>query len=111
MDRRAENRFRYRIGWRVLAIAALLLTAQLLAVSHVHQLPSGRSIHTNAQTVADDGLCALCLFHFNCPVDASAPLILAQPAPIEVSMAPTASSRLLLSVKTCLFGRAPPASL
>ncbi len=110
MDRRAESRFRYRTGWGALAIAALLLIAQALAISHVHQLASGRSIHSDAQVAVDDGLCALCLFHYSCPAGASPPMVLARPELVEVSIAATASSPLRSSVKTCLFGRAPPSA-
>ncbi len=110
VHRRIESRFRYRAGWRALAIAALLLSAQVVAVSHVHRLAFDRSFHADAQAVIDDGPCALCLFHFNCPASASPPLILAQPVLVEVSTAATASSSLRSSVKTCLFGRAPPSA-
>jgi hypothetical protein len=104
------KRFRYRAGWRALAIAALLLTAQVLAAAHVHQLACDKSLHARVQVVLDDGLCALCLFHFNCPVSASPPMVLARPVLVEASIAATASSPLRLSAKTCLFGRAPPSA-
>jgi hypothetical protein len=88
----------------------LLLTAQLLATAHVHRFAFDRSFHANSRVVLDDGLCALCLFHFNCPVSANPPLILAQPALVEASLPATASRRRQSSVKACLFGRAPPST-
>lgn len=110
VQQRAESGFRYRAGWRALAIAALLLSAQVLAAAHVHQLTFDKSFHANMQAVLDDGLCALCLFHFNCPASASPPIVLARPVLLEVAIAATVSSPLHLSVKTGRFGRAPPSA-
>ncbi|HUY18436.1 MAG TPA: hypothetical protein VMV15_04340 [Candidatus Binataceae bacterium] len=111
MQQRAESRFRYQAGRRALAIAALLLSAQFLALAHVHPFAFDKGFHANAQVVANDGLCALCLLHFNCPASASPPIVVARPPLVEALPIATASSPLRSSVKTCLFGRAPPAAL
>ncbi|HTW87133.1 MAG TPA: hypothetical protein VMD75_03915 [Candidatus Binataceae bacterium] len=89
-------------------MAALLLAAQLLAAGHYHQIAFDKSYHRGVQTVADDGLCALCLYHFNCPASANSPIVPQRPALAEVASADMGSRALHSSVKACLFGRAPP---
>lgn len=99
----------YRSRWSAIAIAALLLIAQALAAAHVHPLAPARSFETQSHAVAvEDGLCALCLFHFNCPVSAGPPAFTARPALVEASLSSPVAGRRLSSVKSCRFGRAPP---
>jgi len=52
--------------------AALILGAQLLAVSHYHQTDPVRRFNAQAQILADDGLCALCTLAFHLPLNPAA---------------------------------------
>lgn len=52
--------------------AALVLAAQLLAVSHYHQSDPVRRFNAQAQILADDGLCALCTLAFHLPLNPAA---------------------------------------
>lgn len=52
--------------------AALIFGAQLLAVSHFHQTNPVRRFDTQAQILADDGLCALCNLAFHLPLNPAA---------------------------------------
>ena len=65
---------RLRIGRRSVAMATgiFLLLAQLAGAAHVHQRFLDTSLTGAAATAIDDGLCALCLFHFHSP-SASSP--------------------------------------
>jgi len=90
----------------------MLLTAQAIAAAHVHPLGPSRRFEAQSQLIAlDDGFCALCLFHFNCPVSASSQSALARPAPVTVAIVFAIATRMLSSAKSCLFGRAPPVPL
>jgi|SRR5579875_451241 len=108
MKRPAASDSRYSSRVRAIALAALLIAAQALAVSHFHPLVPGYNFQQQTQTAAiGDGLCALCLLHFNCPVGASSPAIIA-PMLLEAAHAAPVASRLLASPRSSRFGRAPP---
>jgi hypothetical protein len=108
MKRLAASDCRYSSRARTIVLAALLIAAQALAVSHVHQVVPGYNFQQQTQATAiNDGLCALCLLHFNCPVGAGSPAIVA-PMLLEAAHASPVASRLLASPRSSLFGRAPP---
>lgn len=103
----------YRNPWRVLALAtaAMLLYTQLLAVSHVHQQPSPiKRISSSSQAAPEDGLCALCLFHFHAQASFSATPTLGHPVPTTYAQPAVDRHWIASSQVACLFGRAPPVS-
>lgn len=103
---------RLRSGRRNVAIVAgvFLLLAQLAGAAHVHQWFLGPRLSV-ATAGIDDGLCALCLFHFHSPsVSSQAPELGTPVASHE--FAPSASSAIVIpSFTSRLHVRAPPASL
>ena len=112
MSRAANCDFHNPPRWIAGALAALLMIAQALAIAHVHQLAPNRRFEAQSQVVAlDDGLCALCLFHINCPVSTSSLPSVARPALVAVAVVSTIANQLLSSAESCLFGRAPPVPL
>jgi hypothetical protein len=87
-----------------------VLTAQLLAVAHFHQLSFGKNF--SAQTAASqDVQCALCLLVSHVPSGFVSPPSLQQPQ-VEREYTPHASRLAVRVFADCgFFGRAPPASL
>ena len=90
--------------------AALILAAQLLAVSHYHQTDPVRRFNAQAQILADDGLCALCTLAFHLPLNPAAGSSLERPhievRPVEQPVAHVICSRPYSLSQT----RAPPAA-
>jgi len=90
--------------------AALILSAQLLAVSHYHQTDPVRRFNAQAQIFADDGLCALCTLAFHLPLNPAAGPSLERPQidvrPVDQPVAHVVGSRPSSLIQT----RAPPAA-
>jgi hypothetical protein len=87
-----------------------VLTAQLLAVAHFHQLLFGKNFSAQV-TASQDAQCALCLLVSHVPTGFASPHSL-QRLQVEREYTPHAS-RLAVRVfaDSGFFGRAPPASL
>jgi hypothetical protein len=108
----AEIPGRLRSGRRSVAIATgvFLLLAQLGWAVHIHQWFAGPRL--SAATVAvDDGLCALCLFHFHSPSAASPAPELRTPFATHELASFANSATFIPSFISRLHVRAPPASL
>lgn len=90
--------------------AALILGAQLLAVSHYHQTDPVRRFSAQAQILADDGICALCTLAFHLPLNPAASPTLERPKidvrPVDQPVAQVVGSRPCSLIQT----RAPPAT-
>jgi hypothetical protein len=100
-----------RRGRRVaVAIAALLLVAQLIATAHVHPGFLIKGLSDGAHGVASEVTCPICVFHAHSPSSAAAVFLLVVPFLSEAFVATARRSRLLCAPKPQLFGRAPPAA-
>jgi hypothetical protein len=95
---------------KVIAAAAfaLLIAAQVLALSHDHRVDNSRRFVPQTQTAADADLCGLCLLVYHAPLNAAAPPALERPQ-AEIITAP------LAEIRSFTFGshpfwltRAPP---
>jgi len=108
-----DGRGRIRDGRRSIAIAAgiFLLLAQLAGAAHVHQWLAGPWLSKAAATSIDDGLCALCLFHFHSPSAASQTLDLSAPFATHGLIAFARPAMVIQSPRSHFQVRAPPASL
>jgi hypothetical protein len=92
------------------ALAAILVVAQCLAVTHYHSRPSS-SIHSSDKANFDDGgLCALCLFHQYSPGFSPATYLLFSPGTIASIDLYSAESWPLYTFNSYLSGRSPPAA-
>jgi len=89
-----------------------MLGAQLLALAHVHRYAAAaeHTVASAAQAGAIDGLCALCLFHFESPAGTASSPLLARPALSKPRVGAVAAPRLG-SLPDGYFGRAPPIAL
>jgi hypothetical protein len=98
-------------GWRkpVAAFAAaLILVAQLLAVSHYHQTDPVRRFNAQAQVLADDGLCPLCTLAFHLPLNPAAAPAIERPQ-LDICAAETTVPRYhVLRPYSLSRTRAPP---
>jgi len=97
--------------WRrvAVAIAALLLLAQLIATAHVHPGFLIKGVSDGAHGVVSEVSCPICVLHAHAPSSAGAAFLLAVPFLSETFVATARRSRLLCAPKPQLFGRAPPA--
>lgn len=87
--------------------AALILAAQLLAISHYHQADSA-PFNAHAQIVTDDGLCALCALAFHLPLNPAATPMVQRPQ-VDVRPADRAERYVIASRSHSLsLTRAPP---
>ena len=98
---------------RIIAIAAaaFLFTAQLAGAAHIHRADTGAKGSVSASAAVDDGLCALCLFHFHAPANSSPLPSIAQPHESAGRAVVTSPSTVFALFTSRLYGRAPPASL
>ena len=112
ISRRRESGKSVRWGAKSIALfgAALILTAQILALAHFHQRNATRQFSAQNQIVADDGLCALCILAFHAPVNPAAAPAIARPY-AEIRLVEIALARLHIyaSYSSCQT-RAPPAA-
>jgi hypothetical protein len=102
-----------RSGVRTIALtaAALILGAQLVALTHFHQGNPARRFNAQAQVVADDGLCALCMLVFHAPFNpAAAPPLRHPQAEARFAEPTVADFHGSDSFSSCQT-RAPPAAL
>lgn len=97
-------------GGVAVAIAALLLLAQLIATAHVHPGFLIQGVSDGAHSVASEVTCPICVLHAHSPSSAAAVFLLAIPFLSEAFVATARRSRLLCTPKPQLFGRAPPAA-
>jgi hypothetical protein len=95
---------------RTVALAAVVLMAQSLAVSHYHPREAVSRFAASVTTTYDDGLCGLCLFQQHSPSMSGAALFLVAPTLIERIALYAAQSWPLYSFSSYLSGRSPPAS-
>jgi hypothetical protein len=112
ISKRRESSTSVRWGAKSIALfgAALILTAQILALAHFHQRNATRQFNAQNQVVADDGLCALCILAFHAPVNPAAAPAIARPYS-EIRLVEMAVARLqaYASYSSCQT-RAPPAA-
>jgi hypothetical protein len=94
-----------------LATAVCLFAAQLAGTAHIHRADNSLKGSVSAAATIDDGLCALCLFHFHSPTNSSPVLSIARPREIEEIAAITGPLAVSPFFASRLYGRAPPASL
>lgn len=88
--------------------AVLILAAQFLTVAHYHQSDPVRRIDSQAQVVADDGLCALCILAFHVPLNPAAVAAVEQPhADAQPIAAVTVRAAITGALSSCQ-SRAPP---
>jgi hypothetical protein len=112
ISRRRESSTSVRWGAKSIALlgAALILTAQILALAHFHQRNATRQFNAQNQVVADDGLCALCILAFHTPVNPAAAPAIARPyAEIRLVEIAFAQLHVCASSSSCRT-RAPPAA-
>jgi hypothetical protein len=104
---------RRRVSARAIALATglILLAAQLAGAAHIHRADNSLKGSVSAAATIDDGLCALCLFHFHSPTNSSPVLSIARPREIEEIGPITGPLALFPLFASRLYGRAPPASL
>jgi hypothetical protein len=110
ISRRRESGKLVRWGAKSIALfgAALILTAQILALAHFHQRNPTRQFNAQNQVVADDGLCALCILAFHAPVNPAATPTIARPH-AEVRLVDLANARLnVFTASSSCQTRAPP---
>jgi len=90
--------------------AAIVFAAQLLAISHYHQVDPVRRYNAQAQIFADDGICALCNLAFHLPLNPAASPYLERPQidarAVDQPVAHVIGSRAYSLSQT----RAPPAA-
>jgi hypothetical protein len=110
ISKRRESSTSVRWGAKSIALfgAALILTAQILALAHFHQRNATRQFNAQNQVVADDGLCALCILAFHAPVNPAATPTIARPH-AEVRLVDLANARLnVFTASSSCQTRAPP---
>ena len=96
-------------GGIAVAVAALLLLAQLIATAHVHPGFLIQGVSDGAHGIASEVTCPICVLHAHSPSSAAAVFLLVIPFLSEAFVATARRSRLLCAPKPQLFGRAPPA--
>jgi hypothetical protein len=94
-----------------LAAAVFLFAAQLAGVAHIHRADNSLKGSVSAAAIIDDGLCALCLFHFHSPTSSSPVPSIAPPRDAAELAPVTIASAVFPLFASRLYGRAPPASL
>jgi len=88
--------------------ALLIVVAQLLALAHSHPTPGSPRFEPQAQTVAADDICGLCLLVFHAPLSLASTPALDQPR-VETVAAFSAESYTFASGSHSFFlTRAPP---
>jgi len=107
MQPRLEKREPTRLRTRAACLAAILVLAQCLAVTHYHARPNS-SVHSAAAAVLGDGLCALCLFHQHSPTAAAAAPYPSSPTVVDHIDLYAAESWPLYAFSCYLSGRSPP---
>jgi len=94
-----------------LAAAVFLFAAQLAGVVHIHRADNSLKGSVSVAATLDDGLCALCLFHFHSPTSSSPVPSIVRPHEIGEIAPITGPLAVFPLFASRLFGRAPPASL
>jgi hypothetical protein len=94
--------------WVASAAALLIVAAQLLALAHSHNTPGSPRFEPQAQTVAADDICGLCLLVFHAPLSLASKPALDQPR-VETVAAFSAETYTFASGSHSFFlTRAPP---
>jgi hypothetical protein len=106
MEARFKKRYHARSGTALLA--AILLSAQCLAVAHYHPRQS-LSFRSSATVSLDNGLCSLCLFHQYSLTLVVVPFFPHSPTVIGHIELYAAQSWPLYAFNSYLSGRSPPA--
>jgi len=99
-----------RGGAKSIAVAgvALILAAQLVALTHFHQRNPTRQFNAQTQLVTDDGLCALCILALHAPANPAATPSIARPyAETRLLDATIAALHISVPFSSCRT-RAPP---
>jgi hypothetical protein len=90
------------------AAAVLLLSAQLLALSHYHNAANSRRITPQTQAIADADLCGLCTLALHAPIGAVSTVVIHRPQ-IKVLPAHIPTTVVLDALVFSLaLSRAPP---
>jgi hypothetical protein len=105
MEARSKERCPARSGTALLA--AILLTAQCLAVAHYHPTQS-ISFRSSATVSVDNGLCSLCLLHQYSPTLVVVPFFPHSSTVVGHIELYAAQSWPLYAFNSYLSGRSPP---